>query len=144
LADHVAVAAVAGCGVERDAAAVRELLEGLDHRRERRHVVAVIDNHCGPVDLQQVEAARQSLHVGAKRLQARADRLARQAHAPGGADGGEHVFDLEGDPAAVRQRHTRERHQRHLALAFAEDDFAIANRHRAAPFCDMFGHHRIA
>ena len=61
-----------------------------------------------PFDLDDVEPARGLLHVAVERLERGADRLVRHPQRLGGGGGGEDVLDLEADPAAGRQRHTRQ------------------------------------
>src|SRR6218665_836553 len=66
---------------------------------------AGVGNGGGARVVHDVEAPGGVVAVVDKARQAAAQRLPRQAHAPGGGHGGHHVVDLEGDRAVARDRH---------------------------------------
>ena len=111
---------------------VRKAVEGLDHGRQRVGIVAVIDHHRGPFDLQHVEPAGHLVAVGGDGFGPGADQVQRNAQRPGGRDRRQGVFHLEADLAVARQRQAIERQDRFLAVALGQNHLAVADEGRPA------------
>ena len=60
-----------------------------------------------------------------------ADGVERQLQRPDGGAGGQDVFDLEADAAAVRQRHALQRCQHFLALSLGQHDLTVTDENRS-------------
>ena len=143
LSHQVAVAPVAGRRVDDRTALLRKLLNRLDQRAQRRHVVTVVDDHGRAGNLQQIEATGNFLQIACKGLHARADRVARNAQRPGRRGRGQRVFHLERNTTAVRQRHVFQRDQRDFDVPFGHDDHSVPHENRTAASATMDRDHRI-
>src|SRR5581483_5165039 len=95
LANHVAIAAVAGSRVDSGAELVRQRLERLQQRGERGSIVAVIQNDRSAIEIEKIEAGRRVFKIGDKRFQTGKDDLARNAQHPDSRSGSQRVFHLE-------------------------------------------------
>ena len=68
--------------------------------------------------------------AGAERFESGANLVERNAEAPRRGDRRERVLDLEADASAVRERHSIERKQWRLGLAFGQYDRVVAHQNR--------------
>ena len=60
-------------------------------------------------NLKNIESGRNFVHLGGEGFQAQPNLLGRQAQCPASGRGGQHIFNLEADPAGKRQRNAVER-----------------------------------
>src|SRR5579884_2502568 len=121
LTDHIAVAAVTCGRVDGRAKFVRQRPQRFQERSKRGRVMAIIQNDSSAVEFKEIEAPWRMFEVGNERFQAGKDDFARHSQYPNSGGGGQGVFDLESNVAAVRQWHSFQADQRDLVWSLSVD-----------------------
>ena len=108
LFDQVAVAAIARSRVYDRPLGVRELLDHVGQSFQPRQRCGRSRQSLWCRRFPASRSPRRLLEAGSKRFHRRSDVFKAQTQTPAGCGRGQHVFDLEADAAAVRERHAIE------------------------------------
>jgi hypothetical protein len=143
LAYHVDIASIACGGVDDRTVTMGELFKGFDDRQEARTVVSIIGDDRRAVNLQEIEATGDFVHMSAERFEASDDLLDGHSDAPASRDARKNVLDLELDPTLVGQWDLIKGRQRRFLGTFSSENSPIANKDDALSFDAMIGQDRI-
>ncbi len=141
LAD-VLITPVTGTADHHRAAARWHGLDRMDQRHHGVGVVPVVGNHGGTPVAKNIEAAGRVVQVGAKTGQAGAQSSPVQTQSPDCSHAGHHVFHLEANLAAMRDRNFGEI-QKMLVRPFSGDDLPVVHVDNRATLGAVRRHHRV-
>ena len=134
---EIAIPSITGGGVDHQALLLREMGQRPGQRFDRRGIVAVVDHAGRAIDINDIEPARIEVEVSLERLGPQADQLGWDADGPGRGNGGERVFDVEFDAAAIGQRDAVDADDGNLVTAGRENHIPFADEHGAATRAEL-------